>query len=62
MPQVRIAHRPVDVQRSAPPQSESVEQSRTQAAKFPQSVPLGQSELLPQPLHTPPGAVVVQVD
>jgi hypothetical protein len=62
VPQLRIAHRYVVVQRSAPPQSESLRQSRTQAPKLPQLVPEGQSVLVPQPLHTPPGAVAVQVD
>lgn len=51
---VRIAQRPVVVQRSAPPQSASTEQSRTQAPKFPQVVVPGQSDCEPQPLHTPP--------
>lgn len=60
--QVRIAHRPVPVQRSAPPQSASTVQSRVQAPKLPQSVPEGQSLMVPQPLHTPPGAVTVHED
>lgn len=60
--QVRIAQRPVVVQRSAPPQSASVVQSRTHAAKLPHVVPLGQSPSVPQPLQTPPGAVAVHVD
>ena len=60
--QVRIAQSPAVVQRRAPPQSGSVVQESTQAAKEPQSVAPGQSAEEPQPLQTPPGAVVVQVD
>lgn len=60
--QLRIAHTPVLVQRRAPPQSGSELQLRWQAPNWPQSVPLGQSLALPQPLQMPPGADAVQVD
>jgi hypothetical protein len=57
-----MAQTPEFAQRNAPPQSESVVQSRAQAAKFPQVVGEGQSVSPPQPLQMPPGAVRVQVD
>lgn len=56
-----ITHWPNELQRSAPPQSALVEQSRTHAANWPQEVPEGHAAPVPQPLQMPPGAVFAQV-
>ena len=54
-------HTLAELQRSAPPQSAFVAQSRWHAPTLPQVVPEGQALSVPQPLQMPPGAVVEQV-